>query len=176
MGTATTSNGILDLFSSDKGETYKGSIEFKQRTISFTGTTLLLSNISKFEQYGLKYAYQITGFLLAFSIIMAIVGLALMPYGLILTVIFGFIAFLGFRERSRPKLYGLTIQLNSGTEHTFLSKDQGGISRLFTLISNAVETNSPMNFNVSFQDKRVIVQNSPGTVVGDNNTFTDNQF
>ncbi|MEL7531636.1 MAG: hypothetical protein AAFN10_10025 [Bacteroidota bacterium] len=61
--------------SDDETEKYQGSLTFRKNTISFNGTTLLIRNVAKFEQYGLTYINKISNGLYIFSIVAAIVCL-----------------------------------------------------------------------------------------------------
>ncbi|MGN6435947.1 MAG: hypothetical protein ACTHMM_05410 [Agriterribacter sp.] len=137
---------------------YKGDIYFKERTVVFSGTTILLKNVAKFELYGYKRTNKISGIALILSIVVAVTGLIYAPYGLIFTAVFGLISFVGIKERLRPRLYGLTIELNSGTRHLFLNEDLNGVKALFEKLSYRIEKEEPLA--VSFADKSVTIMNS----------------
>lgn len=142
MANSAKSSGFFSFLSNspkDEEEEFQGKIFFNKRTISFPGTTLYLKNIAKFEKYGLKYIYKVSTLSLIFSSIMAIGGLKYAPIGLVLTLFFGLNVYVGIKERLRPKLYGLTIELNSGTTQSFLSKDTQGINALFEAVIHALE-------------------------------------
>jgi len=141
MSTTTGKGNYANLFNPqlDRKSPYVGSLSFTSRTISFLGHILLLTNVSKFEKYGMKYIPRITIFHMVISAIIFLVSLKVpMPYGLILMVVFGGIILLGIKERLRPKLYGLTIELNSGTRHTIYSRDHEGIDKVFKTLLEAV--------------------------------------
>lgn len=139
----------------DEAEKYVGSLTFRKNTISFDGTTLLLKNVAKFEQYGIKYINSISKGLYIFSIIAAFVCLIPFPFGLIGTFIFGVIAYKGYKERNRPKLHGLTIELTSGSKHYFLSKDKKGVDNLFSTITSAIESDAPINHTFIFEGDKI---------------------
>lgn len=177
MTNTAKSPGILNAFSGSSTEEeseYRGKVFFNKRTVVFSGTTLQLKNIAQFEQYGVKYINKISIPLLILSAILAVGGAIYAPYGLVLTLVFGFIVYLGVKERMRPKLYGMTIELNSGTRHYFLNKDKSGIEVLFEKLSVCIEKEEP--FVVSFVDNRVTITNANIGVVGDNATTFNTTF
>lgn len=170
-------NGILNFLSGkleDEEKKYKGSIVFNKKTIVFSGTAIQLKNVSKFEKYGIRYTNKVSTILLIVSIILALVGLYLAPYGLILTLIFGITIYIGIKERLKPKIYGLTIQLNSGINHNFLSKDKNGINNLFDILTRSLENEE--TFSVSFTDNSVIINDSNIGAVGDGAISFENKF
>lgn len=177
--TSTKNKNILTTLSGSESSTneeseYVGNVFFNKRTVVFSGTTVPIKNISKFEQYGLKYIHKITIVHLIVSIILAIGGAMYAPYGLILTVIFGFVIYLGVKERMRPKLYGMTIELNSGARHYFLNKDQTGIKALFEKLYRCIENEE--TFAVTFVENKVTITDSNIGVIGDNATLVNSSF
>lgn len=89
------------------------------------------------------------------SIIASIVCLIPFPFGLIGTLIFGYIAYRGYKERRRPHLHGLTIELTSGSRHYFLSKDKNGVTKLLETITDAVESDVPINHTFIFEGDKI---------------------
>ncbi len=142
---------------------YEGELAFNRRTIvfedSFTGikTSVQLRNVSKFELYGLKFINQIS--VLKLVIAGIVTGIGLYFYKEVLAwpfiIICGGIVFMGIRERLRPKIYGLTIQLNSGSNHHFFSKDFVGVKNLFSAVQIALENDVPISIKATFHDNRV---------------------
>ena len=177
MANSVKNSGFFSFLSgssSDEETEYQGTIYFNKRTVEFSGTTLQLKNVSKFEQYGLKYVNKVSTIYLILSIILALAGLKYAPYGLVLTLFFGLNAYVGIKERMRPKLYGLTIELNSGATHHFLSKDSNGIELLFGKLTKGIENEETFGF--SFTDNRVTNIATNYGAVGDHATSSGNTF
>lgn len=165
----------------NENKSHQGSITFNKKSIVFLGTAIQLKNVSKFEKYGLKPKYTISQTFLIISGILTLVGMSIIlsqespvdlqnsPYVRIPTIIFGFITSIGIRERFKPQRYGLTIQLNSGANHHFLTKDKVGVDKLFEVLTESLENDK--TFTALFEDRRVTITNSNITGVGDHNTF-----
>lgn len=170
-----TKNPSLDTISSQEPENkpYQGEIVFHKKTISFRDTVILRQNITKVEKYGVKSVYRISDTMLVFSGIMVLVGFTSIPYTLILSLIFGFVLFTGIKERNRPKLSGITIELSSGTQHYFLSADKKGIDNQFNALAEALENGEP--FTLDFSGSTVTMTNITGdrNIIGNNNTSGD---
>jgi hypothetical protein len=173
----TNTNGHKDL------QPYKGTLTINRRTISFYGTTVLLNNVAKFEKYGLKHVYVMSIRAIVFWCILTLIALSYInnwPYGLIGTIICGFMAFRGIQDRFQKRKYGVTIELNSGTRHHFISTDMQGIDIFFHDISRAIENNEPVSVSYNFNSNEIIrnkinIENQEGTmVVGDNAVGTIN--
>jgi len=168
-------NPSLDTISSQEPENkpYQGEIVFHKKTISFRDTVILRQNITKVEKYGVKSVYRISDTMLVFSGIMVLVGFTSIPYTLILSLIFGFVLFTGIKERNRPKLSGITIELSSGTQHYFLSADKKGIDNQFNALAEALENGEP--FTLDFSGSTVTMTNITGdrNIIGNNNTSGD---
>jgi hypothetical protein len=152
---------------------YQGEIIFNKKTISFYNTIILRQNITQIEKYGVTRVNRISDALLVFSIIMFFVGFAGIPYSLMLSLVFGFVMYLGIKERNRPKLSGLTIQLSSGSAHNFLSPDRKGIDDYFIKLSQALEDGDA--FSLDFRGSKFTVTNIAGdrNIIGDNNSSGD---
>ena len=110
--------------------------------------------------YNFKQHNSISTFWYLLSIIASIASLIALFSGvveaLIGLILFGLIVYYGYKERNRPKIHGLTIELNSGTTHDFLSKDKNGVDELFEAISEAVESNKPLLQTFNFEGDRII--------------------
>ncbi len=139
----------------DQLEKFEGSLKFRNNTITYNGTTLLIKHVTKFEEYGVKYVNSISTGWYIFSFIAAIVCLIPFPFGLIGTFIFGLIAYAAYKERRRPKLHGLTIELTSGSRHYFLSKDKKGVLVLLETIAYALENDQPINHTFIFEGDKI---------------------
>jgi hypothetical protein len=170
-----TQNSPLGAFAQPMSEStpYQGEIVFKKKTISFYNTVLLRQNITQIEKYGVKRIHRVSDPLLIFSAIMFLVGFSSMPYTLILSLLFGFVIYLGIKERNRPKLSGLTIELSSGATHTFLSPDRKGIDDHFSTLSKSLEDGDI--FAIDFRGSKFTVNNITGdrNIVGHNNIASD---
>lgn len=151
----------------EKEEVYHGLLFFKKRTMSFAGTTILLKNIAKFEQYNVKNTLRVPTIALIVACILAVVGLTQAPYGLLITLVAAPVILMGILERRRPRIYGLTIELNSASRQSFLSKDEKGINELFSAISRFVENEEDVVVQASFTTNQVKVD----VVQGDKNEF-----
>ncbi|MEL7532072.1 MAG: hypothetical protein AAFN10_12215, partial [Bacteroidota bacterium] len=65
-----------------------------------------------------------------------------------------------------PDLFGLTIELTSGSKHYFLSKDKKGVDYLLETITLAIESDRPINHTFVFEGDRI---------KGDKYEFNDSQ-
>lgn len=171
MATSATASPLSNVFglAQKKEEPYIGTMIFGQRTISFANTSILRDNITRIEKYNLAGSYRVSLPLLIFSIIAALIGIGLSPLGLLITMVFAIIIVIGIMERLKPKLTGLTIELNSGYTHTFLSSDKKGINRLFESIQNALENSSSLTAKWETNNIHIMntnVTGSTGVVIG----------
>ena len=159
-------------------QVFRGSLMFRRNTMSFFNHTLLLSNISQFKQYSLIYKKRISWFLyiisiLLFTLMLLLFVLLFLQFTLTdnyaehgekiyiyvtigATLFFGRIVYIGYLERQIPRLYGLTVELNSGNTHHFSSKDEEGISNLFNIITEAAEQDEPINQTFHFEGDKVV--------------------
>ncbi len=140
----------------EKEKPYEGILSFTNKTISSSDTTILLNNVTKFEKYGLKNINRITLLQLAIAGAVFLGSFFFMPWGIFTLVIAGLVLYAGIKERMRPDLYGLTIELTSGSQHHFLSKDLEGIKKLFAKIAEIVEREAPMHSTFEFHNNKVI--------------------
>lgn len=166
MSNSTASNAGLNFFSQkeDDKEPFKGVVTFTDRTISFNGTTILSKNVAKYEQYGVKRVNKISiKQMIVFSFV-AIASYFLETYGKVFSVVLLGVVAYGIYERVRKLEYGLTIELNSGTRHYFIHKDRAGIESLFKLITEAIESETPLRLNAKFENSKVIIGNTSGPI------------
>lgn len=172
-------NGILGLFSQNEEKTtpYKGEFRFTPFAITFRGTSILSKNVSQFEKYGLKRIYKLT---IAHLVLLGAAGIGCLFSGMTYLFIPG-LAFLAIVAyciwlRFQPKDYGLTIELNSGSRHYFISKDEKGIDQLFELITTAIEMDRPQEITATFSDNRVTInieENNGKVYAGDDYSRTE---
>ena len=147
-------NPFFSKLNENADKPFKGTIQFNERMISYEGNTLLISNVSQFQKYGYKknYAKPVTviligaiAFLVAMNADLGVLGtlasLAIVGYGVYLLM--------------KPKLFGLTIELNSGSCHYFLSADVNGIQKLFSDITKCIKDSKHFYGEAVFQDNRV---------------------
>ena len=162
MAITANQNSPFSLFSSKKDETdpYRGAIEFRNHTIVFAyGTmTILRHNVTRVEKYGVKRVYKIPMPLLLISGVFAVIalfGASSYPLSLLITILFGAIVVIGIMERRRPKLSGLTIELNSGYTYSFLNENENAIAQLYTAISDALEQG--FTLKAKFEQNNIVI-------------------
>ncbi len=172
--------GLMGGGKTEKKEPYYGKFLLTPFCITFDGISILTSNVSKFEKYGIKRDSKITivhWFILAFLAFAAfsvkhMIG-NIAGVFCILAIVYGI-----WERYFKPKQHGLTIELNSGTRHYFINTDVNGINALFDLITKAIEMEGPKQILAKFEMGKVTivnVGNNDGTVnIGDDystNTF-----
>ncbi|HEY4109973.1 DUF6232 family protein [Puia sp.] len=135
---------------------YTGKLTLTNKAMSFHGTTILLANISKFDQYGIVRTNKIS---MGLMIIAGILGFFavqhLLTWGPVVVIPAALILYLGIRERRRPNLFGLTLHLNSGERHNIISEDKEGIGRLYHLIGEAIHKDHPVSATLNFNPGRI---------------------
>jgi hypothetical protein len=146
----------------EKDKPFMGAITFTDKTISWVDTTILLGNVSQFKKYGVTRIYRITTIQLIIAGVAALASFAFMPYGLILLVPAAFVLYVGIKERLRSKLYGLTIELNSGSEHYFLNTDLKSINNLFEFITEVIKQGQPFSATFTFVNNGIIGDGATG--------------
>ena len=134
---------------------YTGRLNLTNKAMSFYGTTILLANISKFEQYGIIRPNRISTGLMIIAGFIALIFLRYWYWGLVFVIPAVLILYVGIRERRRPKLFGLTLNLNSGERYNLFSEDKEGIGRLYHLIGEAIHTDHPINAIMNFNPGKI---------------------
>lgn len=146
----------------EKDKPFMGDITFTEKTISWADTTILLSNVSQFKKYGVTRIYRINTIQLIVAAVAALASFFFLPYGLILLLPAAVILYIGIKERLRPKLYGLTIELNSGSEHYFLNTDLQSINDLFAFITEVIKKGIPFSATFTFINNGIIGDGATG--------------
>jgi len=111
-----------------------GQLILTNKSISFRGTTILLPNIAKFEQYGITRTNTVSILHMIIATIVICIFIQYMFWGLLFVIPGALVIYWGIKERQRPDLYGITLELNSGYKYNFISKDANGIRSLYTKI------------------------------------------
>jgi hypothetical protein len=147
-------NSFFSKLNENADKPFKGTIRFNDRMISYEGNTLLTSNVSQFQKYGYKKNYAkpaIVMFIGAIAFVFAMNANLGVLGTLASLVIIGY----GVYLLMKPKLFGLTIELNSGSCHYFLSADVNGIHKLFADITKCIKESKHFYGEAVFQDNRV---------------------
>lgn len=158
---------LQGLFNKKKEEPYFGKIELLNRTLCFSDMIILRQNISYIEKYVVEKNHKVSTPLLVLSIAVVIATFFFLPMGLIFTFLFAIPIVIGIMERLKPQLNGLSVNLNSGYTHTFLSKDNQGITQLFTKMLNALDNGDSLT--ADFSKGNIEINYMQMTINGSNN-------
>lgn len=133
---------------------YQGTIVFTNQTLSFSGTTIQLRNVTRLGTYIVKQPRMpiVAMILCSFLFIVTIMAKGL----LIFAILTGAILAYGVYKNTRPKLYALLIELNSSYHHVFSSTDQDGIFEIHKEITAAMNNEKPINQTVYFKSDKII--------------------
>jgi hypothetical protein len=165
-------NPLSSLYNEQKQKPYQGTITFTDKIINYDDNTLLIGNVSQFSKYGFKKKYMAAIVLLTIGTLALIAAINNASFLIALPALL--LIALGIWDIKKPKLYGLTIELNSGSRHYFFSKDLKGIERLFLDITEAIYRHSPFMMVTKFEDNRITITDSNIGNIGDKssgNTF-----
>jgi len=105
----------------------------------------------------------------------ALIFLQFMYWGLIFVVPAALVIFLGVKERQRPKLYSITLTLNSGHYYEIVSSDLDGIRALYDKIGEAIHQDAPVNTTFNFNGGKAVIHNGDKVHKGDNYYATGSQ-
>ncbi len=160
---------------------YVGGFRFGKNTISWGGKTVLRQNISSVYIYNIERTFRIS------QLQMVLLGLGILlsyflgQLGLIIAIPFGLLLAFGILERMKKQLYGVTMEMNSGSHKNIYSSDEIGIEQLYNAISESLESDTRV-FEARFENGAIKIENmhninneihnSPGARV--NNFSTDN--
>lgn len=160
---------------------YVGGFRFGVNTISWGDKTVLRQNISLVYIHIIGHTILVNNAALILAIVGALLSYYMDRQGLFIAIPCILIIAYGIIERRKKPLYGVTMELNSGTRQTIYSKNEGDIHNLNQAISDALESDSRV-FTASFEDGAIKIENmhninneihnSPGARV--NNFSTDN--
>src|SRR3954468_159566 len=98
----------------ETSKAYEGLITFTDKTINYERGTLLIDNVSQFQKYGYKKKYGFPIFILVIGLIALFVSFKALDSTVGILISLGIIGYAVWLIR-KPKLYGLTIELNSGS-------------------------------------------------------------
>lgn len=162
-------------------ESYVGGFHFGKNTISWGGQTVLRQNISSVYMYNILRTFRISYLGMAMMALGILLSFLLGRLGLIIAIPCALVLIYGILERIKPRLYGVTMELNSGSLKNVYSNDQQGIRHLYHNISEALESDIKV-FEARFENGAIKIENmhninneihnSPGARV--NNFSTDN--
>ncbi len=139
-----------------------GQLILTNKTLSLRGTCVLLSNIIKFDQYGVPRACIVNNWhMLIAGIVICVFGPQFF-WGLIFVIPAAGVIYAGIRERQKPELYGISLELTSGREYKLISRDIQGINLLVTRIKEAMRDERSLKYVVNF-DRGKIIFNSDET-------------
>jgi hypothetical protein len=167
---------IFSEFNENTKKPFEGLITFTDKMINYEDSTLLITNVSQFKKYGFKKNMSFPIFILVIGIIALYISIKGLENMVAILVSLGIIAY-AIRLLLKPKLFGLTIELNSGSCHYFLSKDVQGIHSLFEQITAAIKNSKPFYSVYKFENNHVtnISQSNIG-IVGDNASGNTTNF
>jgi len=134
---------------------FTGGLTLTNKAISFSETTIQLSNIAKFTKYDVVRRPSIRVRHMVIAAIVICIFLSYMYWGLVLVIPAAYVIYLGVKERQRPKLYALSLELNSGMKYFFASEDKEGIQLLYTRINDAIHAEAKVNYIVNFLSDKI---------------------
>lgn len=138
---------------------FRGDLTLTNRTISFIGETVLLSNIAKFRQCQILRAYRFSIVHMVIAAIIIFIFYNRMYWGLLFVLPAAWVLYTGVSERLKPNLYALSLELNSGKTYDFSSTDEEGIRRLYSKLKELMNDNSDrqINYNYHFEGGKVVL-------------------
>lgn len=163
---------------------YIGELELTHKTISFQGSTFALANVAKFDKYGVVRRNSISTIVMVIACIVIYYGVQHFREGFVFVAVAAVILYLGIMQRRRPKLYGVTLELNSGQRYSFFSEDGPGIQSLYAKINEAIHSEHPVNYLVNFSPGHIQlhsgdsyhINNSQVGAIGKNASATNTTF
>lgn len=148
------------------GDTYYTSfLKLDKGLVTFEGYAVQLKNISHLSNYPVtpRYNVGVKEMLLA---VMSLVAAFFFPPIIILgLLIIGYAIW----ERSKPKRFALTIQMNSGHNHYFVDTNRNFIDKLYKYFVSAIANNQ--SFQTNFIDKQIVTN-----IDAVHNTTIDNRI
>ncbi|MGE7776636.1 DUF6232 family protein [Chitinophaga sp. NPDC101104] len=139
-------------------ESYVGGFQFGKNTITWGGQTVLRQNISSVYIYNIQRSFKVSN---AGMLLMGLGVLASLFLGKLWPIIAipcGLVLLYGLLERWKPRLFGVTIEMNSGSHKNIYSSDQQGIKRLYDAITVALESDEKI-FHAHFGHGSIKIDN-----------------
>ncbi|MHA4811438.1 DUF6232 family protein [Flavitalea flava] len=135
---------------------YSGDLTLTNKTISFKGTTIQLKSIARFQQFELTRINSIGIPLMLVAGLAIIIFMNYLFWGLIFIVPAALIIYAGIKERQKPKLYEIVLELASGGLHNIVSADEQGIRSLYSKIKEAMQNEeNPINYHLNFKSGKI---------------------
>lgn len=140
--------------SNDSGtQPYQGRLIITNQTLTFHGTTIQLRNVSKFSTHEMERLHLVK---IPIMILAAFIFLVTFAFGLKwIAIAAAAIVGYGIYEYFIPKVYGLIIEMNSGSRHILRSKDKNGILEVRRKISEVMISDTPVTTTINFHSDKI---------------------
>ncbi len=139
----------------EKTKPYLGSLVLTNETLSFSGVTIQLRNVTRFSMHEIKRHHRVSLGLLIISAVLFLLSWSWKGWGF-LSFITALITGYGIYEYFRPKLYGLVIELSSAFHYILSSTDKEGIEKVYGRISEAMRNPKRVSFAADFKPDKII--------------------
>lgn len=148
------------------GDTYYTSfLKLDKGLVTFEGYAVQLKNISHLSNYPVTPRYNVGVKEMLIAVMSLVAAFFFPPICILGLIIIGYAIW----ERSKPKRFALTIQMNSGHNHYFVDTNRNFIDKLYRYFVSAIANNQ--SFQTNFIDKQIVTN-----IDAVHNTTIDNRI